>query len=280
MSVFESFTKERPLVLVGCGRMGGALLAGWLERGLSPDALWVVEPAAAAIADRFPVLSRSTLVETAAHLPESLAPAALVLAVKPQAMDQALAPFADRAEPYDLVLSIAAGKSIGYFEGRLGTGCPVVRAMPNTPAAIGKGMTVGVANAAVGAKGREIAGALLSSVGAFAWVEDEDLMDAVTAVSGSGPAYVFYLAECLARAGEAAGLSAALAHMLAVNTVSGAGALLEESGEDPATLRENVTSPGGTTAAALEVLMGKDGLAEILAEAVAAAARRSRELNG
>ncbi len=280
MSVFEGFTKERPLVLVGCGRMGSALLAGWRDRGLDADAVWIVEPAVGTLATTFPDISRAAIVETVAALPESLNPAAIVLAVKPQMMDEALAPLARRTASTDLVLSIAAGKTIGYFESRLGAACPVVRAMPNTPAAIGKGMTVAVANKAVGSHGREMAGALLSSVGAFAWIDDEALMDAVTAVSGSGPAYVFYLAECLAAAGEAAGLPGDLARTLAVNTVSGAGALLEASGDDPATLRASVTSPGGTTAAALEVLMQGDALLDLLTEAVAAARRRGRELNG
>ncbi|RMF10694.1 MAG: pyrroline-5-carboxylate reductase [Alphaproteobacteria bacterium] len=280
MSVFDEFTKQRPLLLIGCGRMGGALLAGWLDRGLSGDALWLVEPEIQRVADRFPGLSRSVLVEDVDSLPDPLAPAAIILAVKPQVMDEALSALAQRSLSAELVLSIAAGKSIGYFEERLGGACPVVRAMPNTPAAIGRGMTVAVANAAVGARGREMAGALLSAVGAFAWIDDEALMDAVTAVSGSGPAYVFYLAECLAAAGESAGLPADLARMLAINTVTGAGALLDASDEDPAILRANVTSPGGTTAAALDVLMAEDGLAALLRRAVDAAVRRGRELNG
>lgn len=260
--------------------MGSAMLAGWLERGLEADAVRIVDPAADQVRARFPDLGRDAVMAGVDALPVDLAPSAVVLAVKPQMMDGALAAIADRVRGKALVVSIAAGKPIAYFTAALGVDCPIVRAMPNTPAAIGKGMTVAVTNDSVGDAEREVAAALLSAVGAFAWIEDEALMDAVTAVSGSGPAYVFYLAECLARAGAAAGLPDDLAHKLAVETVSGAGALMAETGEDPARLRENVTSPGGTTAAALEVLMRDPGLVKLLEEAVAAATRRGRELAG
>lgn len=270
MSPFAAITTQRPLLLVGCGRMGGALLKGWLERGLDPAAILVIEPSPSA--SSLPC----RVVAAAADLPPSISPAVAVLAVKPQVMDDALR--ALPAFPGALFLSIAAGKSLGYFRTHLGERAAVVRSMPNTPAAIGRGITVAVGNAHADAASRTLAEALLSAVGKCAWVEDETLMDAVTAVSGSGPAYVFYLAECLAAAGVAAGLPEALSRTLAIETVAGAGALLAEPGADPQRLREAVTSPAGTTAAALNALMADDGLNPLLRQAVAAAAKRSREL--
>ena len=202
----------------------------------------------------------------------------LVLSVKPQIMRKVLDEIADRIRPDALVVSIAAGVPIAAIEGRLRPGTRVVRAMPNTPASIGRAMTVCAANACVTAEQRILCGELLSAVGEVEWVADEALMDAVTAVSGSGPAYVFLLAECLAEAGRAQGLDAALADRLARATVSGAGELLHRSQLESRLLRENVTSPGGTTAAALAVLMREGGLQSLLTEAVAAATGRSREL--
>lgn len=280
MTSFKDFTARRPLLLMGCGRMGSAMLAGWLEQGLAPDAVRIIDPAHEHVKVRFPSVPSANLCDGVQKLAADIEPAGVVLAVKPQMMDGALDSLKDRVAGAGLVISIAAGKSLSYFEGKLGADCPLVRAMPNTPAAIGRGITAAVANGAVTDQARGLAAALLSAVGAFAWVDDEALMDAVTAVSGSGPAYVFYLAECLAAAGTAAGLPADLARTLAVHTVSGAGALLDQSGEDPAILRENVTSPGGTTAAALEVLKRQDGLKQLMADAVGAAVRRGRELNG
>ena len=277
--VFKDFTARRPLLLLGCGRMGGALLAGWLEQGLAPDAMRIIDPVVEPVRARFPSVPPENFCDSVQALPADVSPSAAVLAVKPQMMDQALDSLKDHGTGADLVISIAAGKSLSYFEDRLGEDCPLVRAMPNTPAAIGRGITAAVANGAVTKRGRELSAALLSAVGAFAWVDDEALMDAVTAVSGSGPAYVFYLAECLADAGEASGLPADLARTLAIHTVSGAGALLDQSGEDPAVLRANVTSPGGTTAAALAVLKRDIGLKRLMVDAVAAAVRRGRELN-
>jgi pyrroline-5-carboxylate reductase len=206
------------------------------------------------------------------------APAVLLMAVKPQMMDAVFPPLGKLAGPRTLVLSIAAGRKIEGFERHLAQGVAVVRAMPNTPAAIGRGMTVCVANAHVTAEQRALCDELLGAVGEVAWVDDEAQIDAVTAVSGSGPAYVFLLAECLAEAGVAAGLSEPLAKELARATISGAGELLRQSDLEAAVLRQNVTSPGGTTAAALGVLMGPDGLRELMTRAVAAAAKRSREL--
>jgi pyrroline-5-carboxylate reductase len=264
------------LVLAGAGKMGGALLAGWLARGLAPGDVVVQDPSPAPeVAD---LLARHGMTSTPAAEPRERPPAVLVLAVKPQAMDAVLAPLGRLVGPATLVLSIAAGRTIASLARHLPEGTAIVRAMPNTPAAIGRGITVGVANAHASASQIALAHELLAAVGEVGWVADEASMDAVTAVSGSGPAYVFLLAECLAAAGEAAGLDADLARRLARATVSGAGELLHRSDLDAAELRRNVTSPGGTTEAALAVLMRADGLEPLLTEAVAAATRRGREL--
>jgi pyrroline-5-carboxylate reductase len=263
------------VLLIGGGKMGGALAAGWLNGMLTPDQLIIVEPNEAA-ASELGALG-ATLVPNAGALPGGPAPSVIVYAVKPQIMPDALPDYAGRGGSETVHLSIAAGCPIGLFVRHLGA-VPVVRAMPNTPAAIGHGMTVLCANAAVTAEQRDICGRLLAAVGAVDWIDDEALMDAVTAVSGSGPAYVFWLAECLAEAGTAAGLPVDLARRLAEQTVSGAGALLEHSSETASVLRRNVTSPGGTTEAALKVLMAEEGLAPLMIRAVRAATERSRAL--
>ncbi len=267
--------KVPALLLVGCGKMGGALLAGWLERGLARR-LVVVEPGpgAAGFAGRPGV----EWLSDAAAIAADVQPAVVVLAVKPQGMADVLPPYRRFADEGALFLSIAAGKTLGFFARALGKGASVVRAMPNTPASIGRGIAVACANARVRPEQRRIAEALLAAVGEVGWVEDEALLDAVTAVSGSGPAYVFLLIECLARAGVAAGLPEALAERLARATVAGSGELARRSAESAAALRENVTSPGGTTRAALDVLMAVDGLDPLLRRAVLAATKRSREL--
>jgi pyrroline-5-carboxylate reductase len=264
-----------PLVLVGCGKMGGALLDGWLAQGVAPESVTLVEPQAA-LSARFAAQGVRAAAE-AEMLPAALTPAVVVLAVKPQQIDAALPNYARFARPGTVFLSIAAGKTIGNFEAVLGAAA-IVRAMPNTPAAVGRGMTVLCANAAVSAAQRELCGGLLAAVGETAWVEDEALLDPVTAVSGGGPAYVFLLIECLAEAGEAAGLPADLAMRLARVTVAGAGELVHRAAEPASTLRENVTSPGGTTLEALKVLMAPDGLQPLMTRAIAEATRRSREL--
>jgi len=204
--------------------------------------------------------------------------AVVLLAVKPQQMDAVMAALAPLVGGRTLFLSIAAGKTIGYFQGHLGAAAAIVRAMPNTPAAVGRGMTVLAANAEVTPRQKEIGGALLAAVGGIDWVEDEALLDAVTAVSGGGPAYVFLLIETLARAGVEAGLPEELAMRIARGTVAGAGELVARSDAPAATLRANVTSPGGTTLEALKVLMAEDGLQPLMTRAIAAATRRSREL--
>ena len=264
------------LLLVGCGKMGGALLQGWIERGTAPGQVAVIEPVteSAAVAAGLGVRVHAD----AAAVPAAFHPDVIVLAVKPQAMDAAVQPLLGRAGKENVVLSIAAGKTIAGFERKFGAAAAIVRAMPNTPAAVGRGITVACANARVTPVMRELCSELLRAVGEVAWVEDEALLDPVTAVSGSGPAYVFLLIECLAEAGVRAGLPATLAMQLARATVCGAGELAHRSSEPAATLRRNVSSPGGTTLAALDVLMAPDGLQPLLDRAVIAATRRSREL--
>lgn len=264
-----------PIVLVGAGKMGGALLDGWLRLGLDPRKIVVLEPQPS------PEMAAQAISGLRLNPdPAGLRPEAVVLAVKPQVAPAALPPLQGLAASGAVMISIMAGKTLGFLEQVFGPGTAAVRAMPNTPAAIGRGMTVAVANAAVSEAGRALAQNLLGATGKVDWVDDEGLIDAVTAVSGSGPAYVFLLAESLARAGIAAGLPPALAEKIARETVAGAGELLFRSPQDAATLRRNVTSPGGTTAAALDVLMAQDGLDPLMEKAIAAATRRSRELAG
>jgi len=262
--------------LVGGGKMGGALLTGWLDNGLTPDNATIIDPA---LREGPPgVRVAADPADLIANAPR---PDVLVLAVKPQIMDDVLPAYRALGGGPTAVLSVAAGRLISGFEAAFGAGTPVVRSIPNTPAAVHRGMTVACANAHVTDTVRTTCDALLGAVGDIAWVNDESLIDAVTAVSGSGPAYVFWLTECLARAGVEAGLPEDLAARIAQATVSGAGALMDATSEDPATLRRNVTSPNGTTAAALDVLMnGTDGLGPLMTRAVAAATNRSRALAG
>ena len=263
------------LVLVGAGKMGSALLEGWIRLGLDPQNIAVIEPA---IPPQIAALTQRGLQLN--PTPRALKNvAAIVLAVKPQVAPQAIPPLAPLVSPSTVVVSIMAGRTLRFLSDALAKPCAIVRAMPNTPAAIGRGITVAVPLAANDAQ-RALADRLLSATGAVEWTTDEALMDAVTAVSGSGPAYVFLLAEALTEAGVAAGLPHELAAKLARETVAGSGELLHRSPLDAAVLRENVTSPAGTTAAALAVLMGQDGLASLMEKAVAAATKRSRELAG
>jgi pyrroline-5-carboxylate reductase len=271
-----AFTFKGPLLLIGAGKMGGALIEGLIARGLDPSRVRVQDPGppaeiAALLAKHG--IEPTSLIEA---LPEP--PGVILVAVKPQAMDKVFPPVAALAGPETLTISIAAGRTLKSFEKHLAPGAAVVRAMPNTPAAIGRGITVCSANGNVKPEARTLCEALMSAVGEVAWVENEALMDAVTAVSGSGPAYVFLLAECLEKAAVAAGLDPALARQLARATVAGAGELLHRSDADASVLRQNVTSPGGTTAAALTVLMAEGGLEQLLTKAVLAGEGRSREL--
>jgi len=265
-----------PLLLVGCGKMGGALLEGWLSQGLPPAEVWIVEPHADPLQGF--IAQGVHHIPDAAALPADFKPTLIVFAVKPQMLAAALPAYKGFAAKGAAALSIAAGWRIAGFEKVLGERTPIVRAMPNTPAAVGRGMTVLVANDRADAKLREICGALLAAVGETAWVDDESLIDAVTAVSGGGPAYVFLLIECLAKAGAAAGLPEDLAMQCARVTVAGAGELVHIASEPASKLRENVTSPGGTTLEALKILMAEDGLQPLMTRAIAAATARSREL--
>jgi pyrroline-5-carboxylate reductase len=265
-----------PLLLVGCGKMGGALLAGWIGNGLAPAEVYVVEPEAGLrtqARDRHGVAAFAEPRE----LPTDLRPRAIVFAVKPQAM-AAVLPAYEQLAGAGVVLSIAAGTAIARFEAAFGATTPVVRAMPNTPAAIGRGVTALVANPRASAAQRELCGALMAAVGEVLWIDDEEHMHAITALSGSGPAYVFYLIEVMAKAAIRSGLPEALAWPMARATVAGSAALAASSEQTVEALRRQVTSPGGTTEAALEVLMAQDGMQPLLERAVAAAARRSRAL--
>jgi pyrroline-5-carboxylate reductase len=269
-----ALSADRPLLLVGAGKMGGAMLGGWIAGG--------ADPATIRVQDESPSAEAAALCAqrgiARGPLPPGVVPRVIVMAVKPQVMDAVFAPLAARAVADTLTLSIAAGRTIASFEAHLPTGCGVVRAMPNTPALIGRGMTVLCANAATSADQRQLCGSLMGMVSQVAWIEAERDMDAVTAVSGSGPAYVFLLAEAMTNAGIAAGLAPDLSAQLARATIWGSGELMWTAGDPPAILRQNVTSPGGTTAAALAVLMDKGGFEDLMTRAVAAAVARGQAL--
>jgi pyrroline-5-carboxylate reductase len=271
-----AFKFDGPLLLVGAGKMGGALLEGLIAKGLDPRRVRVQDPAPPA--EIVALLAKHGL--SAEPRIENLTepPGVIIAAVKPQVMDAVFPPVAKLAGPSTLVVSIAAGRTLASFEAHLPAKAAVVRAMPNTPAAIGRGMTVCAANAHVTPDQRKLCETLMAAVGEVAWAEREAMMDAVTAVSGSGPAYVFLLTEALEKAAMAAGLDPALARQLARATVSGSGELLARSELDASILRQNVTSPGGTTAAALAVLMADGRLEQLLTKAVLAGEGRSREL--
>jgi pyrroline-5-carboxylate reductase len=263
-----------PILLVGCGRMGSAMLAGWREQGLAPSMAVDPSPDAAAFAGQ-----DMTVVASPTVIPTDFAPAAVVLAVKPQNAAETLPAYA-RFAGGPVFLSIMAGRTIGGIQSLLGPSAAVVRAMPNTPAAIRQGITVACPASGVTTGQRSLCDRLLQAIGQVAWVEDEPLLDPVTAVSGSGPAYVFLLAELMEQAALEQGLPPDLARLLARQTVAGSGALLGASAEDAAALRKAVTSPGGTTAAALAVMMKSEAFPAVVSDAIAAATRRSRELAG
>jgi len=262
--------KSRGLVLLGCGKMGSAMLEGWLKQGLPADSVWVKDP--------YP---SDWLKGQGVHLNETLpqSPALVLVAVKPQMMEEALPVLKTYGNGDTIFLSIAAGTTITHYESTLGAQIPVIRSIPNTPAAIGRGITALIGNAQIDEAALQLAETLLSTIGQTVRLDDEGQMDAVTAMSGSGPAYVFHLIEALAVAGEAQGLSPELSMTLAKATVGGAGQLAEDSSDTPTQLRINVTSPNGTTQAALEVLMDESkGFPPLLRDAIAAATRRSKEL--
>jgi pyrroline-5-carboxylate reductase len=265
------------VVLAGCGNMGYAMLSGWLKSGrLKPEETFVIEPNADLRA-RAKALG-SAVGGEAGDVPSDAAPTLVVLAVKPQVIRDITAGYRRFGNGRTTFLSIAAGTPIATFEDVLGEETPIIRCMPNTPAAIGKGMMVTFANGHVSDEVRTFVADLLSASGEVASIDDESLMDAVTAVSGSGPAYIFHFIECLTAAAESAGLPPETAKLLALQTVYGAASLAAESREDPGGLRRQVTSPNGTTAAALSVLMGEDRLKRLVTEAVEAARLRSVEL--
>jgi pyrroline-5-carboxylate reductase len=261
------------ILLVGAGKMGTAILDGWLRLDLPPSSVLVLEPNPSV---ELAALATRGLAVNPQRPPDQPVLAAVV-AIKPQIAPEVMPQVARFVGDRTVLVSIMAGRTLRFLENALPQAA-VVRAMPNMPASIGRGITVAVPNARVSPPQRDLVDTLLSAIGSVEWVSDESLLDAVTALSGSGPAYVFLLAECMARAGAAAGLPAALAERLANATVAGAGELLGRSGIDAATLRQSVTSPAGTTAAALEVLMRGRGVQPLLTEAIAAATRRSRQL--
>jgi pyrroline-5-carboxylate reductase len=262
------------ILLVGAGKMGTAMLQGWMALGLDPHKILVIEPQPSG---EVTALAKQGVALNPARAAEAIA--AVVIAVKPQVAPEAMARLLPFVANETVVVSIMAGRTLSFLESAL-PGRALVRAMPNTPAAIGRGITVAVPNQRVSAAQRACVHALLSAMGSVEWINDETLMDAVTALSGSGPAYVFLLAESMARAGAAAGLPAELSETLARATVAGSGELLHRSQLPAATLRQNVTSPGGTTAAALDHLLAEDGLQSLMTRAIAAAVKRSRELAG
>ena len=281
MTGFENLKCNNPLVLIGCGHMGGALLRGWLAGGLEPDVVWVVDPDPSG--EVIKSLPSSHLVKITEDV-HSGPPRMIVLAVKPQVMSEILPRLSDLAGPDTAVLSIAAGTTLATIEAAMDQGdreskrAKVIRAIPNMPAAIGFGISGMVAGRGASSEDQALAHSLLSAVGAVVTLDDEKLIDAVTALSGSGPAYVFYLVEALATAGEDVGLDRERALNLSRQTIIGAGRLLEASSESAAQLRQNVTSPKGTTQAALEVLMEGDALQNLMKKAVRCAYERAREL--
>jgi pyrroline-5-carboxylate reductase len=272
----NAFSAANPVVLIGAGNMGGAMLSGWLKSGVPGSAVVVVDPGPS------PAMLATIADAGASHVkaaPAGLKAGVLFLAVKPQVMEAVLPAVKSVVGPQTVVVSVAAGKTLAFLEKHLGEAA-MVRAMPNTPAMVGRGVTGAYANARVSAEQRDGVNALLRVSGPVEWVPSESDIDSVTALSGSGPAYVFYLVECMAEAGRKLGLQADLAMRLARETVAGAGELLHQSPDDAARLRQNVTSPGGTTAAALSVLMAEDGMQPLFDEALAAARKRAEELAG
>lgn len=271
---------EGTVLLVGCGKMGGSLLKGWFARGLNPVDIMIVEPAGRESVEAAWDHPALVVLSDASELPSDFTPDAVVFAVHSQGAESVIPAYAHITDSAVVFLSIIAGMPLVKLQDMLGEKAAVVRAMPNTPAAIGRGISVLCAGQNAGPTQKRVCKVLMAAVGQTAWIENESGMDAVTAVSGSGPAYVFLLAECLAMAGVKAGLDPILAEQLARATVAGAGALLDADVSTSSELRKNVTSPGGTTAAALDVLMSETGLSDLMERAILAAAQRSKELAG
>ncbi|MEE4237971.1 MAG: pyrroline-5-carboxylate reductase [Anderseniella sp.] len=265
------------LVLIGAGKMGTAMLEGWLKAGVTGNQVVIFDPA--------PPPETQALIASHAitHNPEPdqvTGIEVILLAIKPQMVDEVLPGLAALAHGKPLVVSVVAGKTIAALKSHFGEATPVIRTIPNTPSAVGRGITAMAPGSDVSAAQVDLATALLTAIGEVVTVDDEGLIDAATAISGSGPAYVFYMAECLTEAGKALGLPDDVAERLARATVAGAGELMRVTGTDAGTLRQNVTSPKGTTYAALQVLMADDGLEPLMCKATAAAEKRSRELAG
>jgi pyrroline-5-carboxylate reductase len=272
----SAFASTGPIVLIGAGNMGGALLTGWLKNGVPGSSVIVVDP------NPSEPMRKMIADAGASHVigvPADVTAGVLFIAVKPQLMDAVLPALKAAMGENTVVVSIAAGKTLASLEAHLGEAA-MVRAMPNTPAMVGRGVTGAFANARVADHQRQLVQNLLKVSGPVEWVPGEADIDSVTAVSGSGPAYVFYLVECMAEAGRKLGLQADLAMRLARETVAGAGELLHQSPDDASRLRQNVTSPGGTTAAALGVLMAEDGMQPLFDAALEAARKRAQELAG
>jgi len=277
MTLARHFTADRPLLLVGCGNMGGALAHGWLSNGLPADALWVVDPAP--FNGKPDGVQPSNRVATITYLPVGFHPGMIVLAVKPQMMATLLPVMSSINTKTSVVMSIAAGTSLAYIAPFFDDSALIVRAMPNTPAAIGKGVTGLYCGAGPAAAQKTMLNDLLGAVGKVIWLKDEAQLNPLTAISGSGPAYVFHMVEALAAAAEAEGFAPEQAALMARETLIGAAALLEQGDVPAGQLRARVTSPAGTTAAALDVLMGEAGLVRLMREAVRAARRRSESLS-
>ena len=272
----STFTPFRPLALVGAGKMGSALLKGWLDRGLDKRAVLVIDPAPPADSAKF--LADAGIKSRAAP-PSGLPAGLIVVAVKPQVIAEILPGLRPLVGKDTIALSVAAGTTLKNLRAGLGDAA-IVRTIPNTPAQVGRGVTVAIANAKVDKAGRALVTTLLEAVGAVIWVEKEGLIDSATAVSGSGPAYIFHMVEALAAAAVSVGFDKDAAAKLARATVEGAGELLHQSDLSAEILRQNVTSPKGTTAAALKILMSRGGMTPLMKKAVAAARKRSRELSG
>ena len=269
-----NFSKKRPFLLVGAGKMGGAMMSGWMAEGIDPSAIVVCDPR---LSEEMGAQLNEYGIRHVTAVPEDLVAGTILVAVKPQLMDQVLPGLKTAVGQDTLVMSVAAGTPVSKFRSAFGD-VAICRCMPNTPAMVKRGITAVFPTDNVTPDQKEDVTKLLSAVGKVVWLDSEDQIDMVTGVSGSGPAYVFYLAEALSEAGKAAGLPEEIAHDLAVATISGAGELLHQSGEHPSVLRQNVTSPNGTTAAALDVLMHEEGLQPVMTEAVAAAIKRARQL--
>ncbi|WP_169543054.1 pyrroline-5-carboxylate reductase [Sneathiella aquimaris] len=265
------------ILLVGCGNMGRAMLDGWIEKNIKPNSILVVDPSTS----NLELASRSgcRIFTSPLLIEEDYQPDVIVLAVKPQVMTEVIPTYKKYADKGALIISIAAGTRIDVFENYFGKDTAIIRTMPNTPAAVRKGMLVSVPNPSVTQEHRRLCDSLMSAIGTTAWVDDENMMDAVTGLSGSGPAYVFHMIEAMTKAGVAAGLPEDLATTLAKVTVAGAGELAQRSNLDVAQLRKNVTSPNGTTAAGLDVLMANNSLIELMTKTVEAAKKRSIELS-